>query len=97
MSFIEETVDISRWILQMLGTAAFVYVQLLTINPFIIGAVLMIFLYIIAKVEAGAFNPALAVGRYLSGQMTAQVALLYLSAQVVGGIIAGLAYYAVAD
>ncbi|QCQ91649.1 aquaporin [Rhodococcus sp. SGAir0479] len=60
------------------------------------GLTLLFLVYSIGPISGCHVNPAVTLGHFIVGQMSAVRALIYVAAQVVGGLLAGLAVFAIA-
>ncbi|ORL81377.1 aquaporin [Prescottella equi] len=61
------------------------------------GLTLMFLVYAIGPISGCHVNPAVTLGHYILGRVTAARAGFYVLSQVVGGLVAGLAVYAIAQ
>ena len=61
------------------------------------GLTLMFLVYSIGPISGCHVNPAVTLGHFLLGRVSAAKAGIYMAAQVIGGLIAGLAVYAIAQ
>lgn len=61
------------------------------------GLSLLLLVYTIGPISGSHVNPAVTLGQFLLGRMSPVVAGLYVVAQLVGGLIAGLVIFAIAN
>ena len=61
-------------------------------NPLIIGSALALVIFLIASISGGHVNPAVSVAMYMKGSLTFVDLLMYIFAQVLGGVSAYVAY-----
>ncbi|MCP9620181.1 AraC family transcriptional regulator [Nocardia otitidiscaviarum] len=61
------------------------------------GFTLLFLVYAIGPISGCHVNPAVTVGQFLLGRVTALVASAYMLVQVIGGLIAGAVIYAIAQ
>lgn len=78
----------SRYLTEFIGTAFFLFVVLNTTQPWLIGAALAIAIYLGGAISGGNFNPAITTMLYAAGRMKEMDAILYVVAQVLGGLTA---------
>ena len=74
--------------LECLGTIFFLYVILLTGNAWAIGLALAIVIYIAGPVTGGHFNPAVSIALAYHGKLNKEDTIMYIVAQILGGLIA---------
>jgi len=75
--------------------ATFLFISSILISggqPIIIGAALALLVYVSAPISGGALNPAVSIASYMAGQIYMSEFLIYMAAQLLGGIGAALAY-----
>ncbi len=78
----------NKYGLEFLGTVFFLYVILLTGNAWAIGLALALVIYIAGPVTGGHFNPAVSIMMYAKNKMNMKDTLMYILAQVLGGMVA---------
>lgn len=78
----------NRYLTEYAGTAFFLYVILNTTQPLLIGAALAIAIYLGGVISGGNFNPAVTVMMYAAGKLKEMDAIMYVVAQVLGGLTA---------
>lgn len=103
----EEVSDVKKYIAEAVGTFLLVFfgagtaviagehVGFLGI-AFAFGLTLMFLVYSIGPISGCHVNPAVTVGQLVLGRISATKAVIYIVAQVIGGLIAGLVLFAVA-
>jgi aquaporin Z len=75
--------------------ATFLFISSILISggqPLVIGAALALLVYISAPISGGALNPAVSIASYMSGKIFMSEFLIYMFAQLLGGVGAALAY-----
>ena len=83
---------LNKYLVEFLGTAFFLYVILATGNALAIGAALAFVIMVGGSISGGHFNPAVSVMMMSAGKINTNDAVLYIIAQVLGGLTA-LALY----
>jgi glycerol uptake facilitator-like aquaporin len=85
---------IGNFIGELLGTFVFISVILLTASQvygaFSIGLALTIGILLVSKLSLGALNPAVAIALWAKGAIKATTAIIYILAEVIGGLLAVL-------
>jgi len=71
-----------EFIVEYLGTVFFLYVLVITQNPFAIGAALVLVTYLGAPISGGNFNPLTVLVRVLTGAESSTVLAPYIIAQL---------------
>jgi aquaporin Z len=61
------------------------------------GLTVLTGVYALGRISGGHFNPAVTVGTVAGGRMPADEAVLYILAQLIGGILGALALFAIAS
>ncbi|MFF0814394.1 aquaporin [Rhodococcus sp. NPDC003318] len=100
--------DVKKYIAEAVGTFVLVFVSVGTAVvagdkvgnlgvALAFGLTLLFLVYSIGPVSGCHVNPAVTFGQFLIGRINATRAGLYVVAQVVGGLLAGLVLYAVAQ
>lgn len=100
--------DVKKYIAEAVGTFVLVFVSVGTAVvagdkvgnlgvALAFGLTLLFLVYSIGPVSGCHVNPAVTLGQFLIGRVSAVTAGLYVVAQVIGGLIAGLVLYAVAQ
>ncbi|GAA4475804.1 aquaporin Z [Rhodococcus olei] len=103
----EQISDLKKYIAEGIGTFVLVFVSVGTAVvagakvgnlgvALAFGLTLLFLVYSIGPVSGCHVNPAVTFGHFLIGRIEATKALLYVGAQVAGGLIAGVVLYAVA-
>jgi len=77
---------------EFLGTFIFLYVIVATGNPWAIGGTLAVLIYLGGAISGGHFNPAVTIMKLYGKSVSSSTALMYISAQIVAGILAFVAY-----
>ncbi len=58
------------------------------LGPIAVAIGLLAAIYFAGKVSGGHFNPAVSVMMYVKGKLTGDLTILYISAQIVGALLA---------
>lgn len=77
-----------KYLTEFLGTLAFLFVICKFPNPYMIAGALLVVILIGGKVSGGHFNPAVSIMKYADGAMKRNDLMLYILAQVLGGLVA---------
>ena len=77
---------------EFFGAVVFVYVILATGNPIAIGATLTAIIYAVRKISGGHINPAVSVAFAMIGKLKTPQLIGYITAQVLGAVLAVLIY-----
>ena len=77
---------------EFFGVVVFVYVILATGNPIAIGATLTAVIYAVRKISGGHINPAVSVAFATMGKLSMPKLLGYITAQLLGAVLAVLIY-----
>ena len=77
---------------EFFGVVVFVYVILATGNPIAIGATLTAVIYAVRKISGGHINPAVSVAFATIGKLSMPKLLGYITAQILGAVLAVLIY-----
>ena len=83
---------LSPYLAEYIGTLFFLFVIIFTGQALPIGLALMIVILILGKFSGGHFNPAVTVMMWANNKLPINDALLYIGAQVVGGLTALFIY-----
>jgi glycerol uptake facilitator-like aquaporin len=79
---------------ELIATFFFISVILLTASQvygaFAIGLALTIGILFVSKLSLGALNPAVAIALWVKGALNATTTIIYIIAQVIGGLFAVL-------
>lgn len=85
---------VGNFIGELIATFFFISVILLTATQvygaFSIGLALTIGILFVSKLSLGALNPAVAVALWAKGAINAATAIIYIIAEVIGGLLAVL-------
>ena len=85
---------------EMLGTFLFFSVILSTVSsdknecsssflaPIAIAVGLLAAIYFGGKISGGHFNPAVSIMMYVKGKLAGDITILYIAAQILGGLVA---------
>lgn len=84
--------EINKYLVEFLGTVFFLYVILATGNALAIGAALALAIFVGGKISGGHFNPAVSLMMLAKGKLNTKDGMIYVLAQVLGGMTA-LAIY----
>lgn len=85
--------NIPALLVEFLGTFIFLFVIVATGNPWAIGGTLAVLIYLGGAISGGHFNPAVTVMMlFKRGGAKADVAIGYIVAQLVAGILAYTVY-----
>ena len=71
-----------EYIVEYLGTVFFLYVVVVTQNPFAIGAALAMAIYLGGPISGGNYNPAITLVKILTGSEPSSVLAPYIIAQL---------------
>ncbi|MFC9786959.1 aquaporin [Rhodococcus sp. NPDC127528] len=99
--------DLKRYLAEAVGTFVLVFVSVGTAViagakvgnlgvALAFGLTLLFLVYSIGPISGCHVNPAVTFGQFLIGRIEATKALLYVAAQVIGGLVAGAALFVVA-
>jgi len=85
--------DFKVLLAEFLGTFFFLSIILNSVflgdfAPIAIAIGLLSAIYFAGKVSGGHFNPAVSIMMYVKGKLEGDLAILYISAQVLGGLMA---------
>ncbi len=78
----------NRYLVEFISTLFFVYVILATGNPLAIGAALALAITLAGPVSGGHLNPAVSVVMAAAGKLEVSELAGYVTAQVLGGLVA---------
>ncbi len=82
----------AKYAVEFMGTFLFISVILGTSEPIPIAVALLAAIYFGSAVSGGFFNPAVTLVKVLDGTLTTNDAILYTSAQLLGGYCAYIFY-----
>lgn len=84
----------NKYLAEFIATTFFVYIILLTGNPFAIGSSLAIAVFTTAKISGGHVNPAVTFVMWIAGKLPTVDLAPYILAQLAGGLtaLAGFRY-----
>lgn len=77
---------------ELIGTFVFVSVILITGEAIPIGIALIAAIYFGGTISGGHFNPAVSTAKLVKGDLTPQKWVIYVAAQIIGGLVALLFY-----
>ena len=81
--------QINKFFAEFIGTFFFLGVILASnANPIAIGISLTAVVYLISKISGSHVNPAISIMMYAKGEMDMYTLILYIIAQVLGGLFA---------
>src|SRR5688572_5613607 len=83
----------NKLIAEFIGTFFLVFAIGMTGNPLAIGAMLMVMVYFAGNVSGAQFNPAVSLGIFMRGKMTASEMMQYMVVQIVAAIAASYFVY----
>jgi len=78
----------NKYLAEFLGTCFFVFIILATGNPIAIGAALALVVLVTKDISGGNINPAVSVVMASVGKLPLNDLVPYISAQVLGGLVA---------
>lgn len=76
------------YVVEFVGTLLLMFVIVATGNYLAIGATLAIAVLLGGGISGGAFNPAVAIGMVLNGQLPSRELMPYVLSQVLGAVVA---------
>ncbi len=79
-------------LVEFLGTFIFLSVIVATGNPWAIGATLAVLAFLGGAISGGHFNPAVTIMTLYNRGIAMDNAILYIGAQIVGGLLAVTVY-----
>ena len=82
----------NKYLVEFLGTTFFLYVIVATGNALAIGDALAFVIFLGGKISGGNFNPAVSIMMMMHGKLSTQDCVMYIIAQILGGMLA-LAIY----
>jgi aquaporin Z len=85
-------IDVLPLIGEFLGTFLFVMSVLVTGNPFVIGGVLALVVWLLSKTSGGHLNPAVSLAFYLKGSLSNMEYIGYMIVQFIAGAAALYTY-----
>lgn len=77
-----------KYLAEFLGTMFFVYVVLVTGNPFMSGAALALVMLLSYRISGGHMNPAVSIVMASKGKIGSSDLIPYIIAQVMGALVA---------
>lgn len=84
-------------LIELIGTFFLVFTVALSGNPLAVGGIIAAMIYMGGYISGGHFNPAVTLAVLLRGnRISVKDALLYMFAQVVGGVLAASVFYLMA-
>ena len=83
----------NKLIAEFIGTFFLVFAIGMTGNPLAIGAMLMVMVYFAGNISGAQFNPAVSLGIFIRGKMTAGEMIQYMTIQIVAAISASYLIY----
>jgi aquaporin Z len=85
-----------NYLTELTGTFFLVLVIALSGNPFAIGAMLMVMVYMGGPVSGAHYNPAVTFAIWLRGKIEMKEAAIYMLVQLIGAMVAAYFYYLLA-
>jgi aquaporin Z len=82
--------NLIKYGIEFLGTFVFLSVILATANPIAIAITLLAMIYFGGNISGGHFNPAVSAMFWSKGELSTTDAIIYIIAQILGGICAYL-------
>ena len=80
--------NMTKYLVEFLGTLFFLHVILATSNALLIGGALALMIYVFGPISGGNFNPAVTIMLAASKKMPWSNVLPYILCQVAGGLVA---------
>ena len=84
--------NMSKYLVEFLGTTFFFFFILRFPNPYLIALSLLVVILVGGKVSGGHFNPAVSVMKFYQGELSSQNMVLYVVMQILGGLFALFIY-----
>lgn len=84
--------NMSKYLVEFLGTTFFLFTILRFPNPYLIALSLLVVILVGGKVSGGHFNPAVSIMKFSQGELSSQNMVLYVLMQVLGGLFALFIY-----
>ena len=84
---------LGTFVLVFFGAGTAVVSQDYVATAFAFGLAILVMVYAVGHISGGHFNPAVSVGAALSGRIAWSQAAFYAGAQLVGGLLGGLALF----
>ena len=84
--------DLLKYLIEFIGTFIFLSVILTSGHAIPIGLALIVVIYWGGKISGGNFNPAVSIMMYLNKKLKLVDLLMYIIAQVLGGVVALVLY-----
>lgn len=88
---------IDKFFIEAFGAFFVVLVYAITGAPLAVGLTLMALVYIAERISGAHFNPAVSLAFFLKGRLTLGQLFGYLSSHILGGILAALVFYFLAE
>ena len=83
----------NKLIAEFIGTFFLVFAIGMTGDPLAIGVMLMVMVYFAGNISGAQFNPAVSLGIFLRGKMTATEMAQYMAVQILGALCASVFVY----
>ncbi len=80
---------LGTFVLVLLGCGTAVLTENIVATGLSFGLAMMVMIYAVGRISGGHFNPAITVGAILGGRMPWSQAVIYIGAQVLGGLLGG--------
>jgi aquaporin Z len=77
-----------KYLAEFLGTLFFVYVFIVTANPFAVAAALALVILLASRISGGHMNPVVSIVMASRGKIPTSDLMPYIIAQILGGLIA---------
>lgn len=87
----------NKYIIEFIGTFFLVLVIGLSQNPFAIGSILMVMVYMGGHISGAHYNPAVTLAILMRGKIVLKDAVIYWIVQLLGAFIAALMYYLIVN
>ena len=81
-----------QYLFEFVGIIVFILVILIVGQPIAIGIALVAMIYCTSNVSGAHLNPAISVTMYLNDRLSSKDLVGYITAQILGGIVALLIY-----
>jgi glycerol uptake facilitator-like aquaporin len=83
----------NKYLTELIGTFFLVLSVGMTNNPFAVGTMLMVMIYMGAHVSGAHYNPSVTLAMYLRKKILPKDTVMYILFQFIGAIFAALIYY----
>ncbi len=83
----------NKLIAEFIGTFFLVFAIGMTGNPLAIGAMLMVMVYFSGNISGAQFNPAVSLGIFIRGKMSASEMIQFMAVQIAGALAASYFVY----